>query len=405
MQTKRMRAVLKHAYENVPFYHKKFRSAGVRPSDIKTVEDLCKVPLTTKSEVQAASLDDLIATNINSKQCTRRLTSGSTGIPLTVVVNSRVVDFENALWLRAYFENGMKPWHKMVRIADPHNFPSAPRLYQRFGLMRTKYISIFDDSQTQFSAIEEYKPDVIRGYTTSIESLAQYCKDNAINMTPLIFTSAELLDQKARSTINSAFRTELFDLYVSVEFGLIAWECKEHLGYHINADGLILEFVQNGEVTAPGESGEVVCTNLFNNVMPLIRYCIGDVAVASDQQCLCGISLPLMRIVEGRTGDYLIALNGRKIPPIVFFPFPFDDVSDIRQFKIVQEQRDRLLILIVAKSNLDRVEKTFERAERNLKSVFGENMHVAFRIVEKIDRDPTGKLRKIVSNVKMDSPV
>jgi phenylacetate-CoA ligase len=406
LQNKKLATILKHAYENVPFYHERFRSAGLKPGDIRTVEDLRKLPFTSKSDVQAFS-SSFYANNVDKKKCTERLTSGSTGIPLTVAVDTDAINFENALWARSYFEDGMKPWHKMLRITDPHNFAPS-HWFHHLGLMRTKFVSVFDDNKKLLSVIEEYKPDIIRGYTSCVETFAMFCADNKLHTKPkLVFTSAELLDKKARKTIALAFGTEPFDMYVSVEFGPMAWECREHSGYHINADGLILEFVDNGEAVAPGERGEIVCTSLFNNVFPLIRYRIGDAGIRSDERCSCGVTLPLMKILEGRTGDYLIALDGRKVPPIVFFPFPFDDsdVTGIKQFKIIQERRDKLVIMIVARNSLGKTEEIFRKAERNLKSIFGENMQVTFRMVDKIQRDPTGKLRKIVSKVEMDDPV
>ena len=405
IQNKELRATLRYAYGSVPFYHQRFRSARLRPDDVRTIEDLNKIPLTSKSDVQR-SPDDFLAKTADRKKCVKRLTSGSTGIPLTVTVNPSVIAFENALWVRSYAENGMRPWHKMLRITDPRNFAPA-HLYQHLGLMRTKFVSVFDDNKKLLSTIEEFKPDIIRGYTSCVENFAMFCEDNKLHTKPkLIFTSAELLDKKARKTITSALGAELFDIYVSVEFGPMAWECCEHSGYHINADGLILEFVDHGEAVAPGERGEIVCTSLFNDIFPLIRYSIGDVAIPSDERCSCGVTLPLMKIVEGRTGDYLVALDGRKIPPIIFFPFPFDDadVNRLKQFKVIQEQRDKLLILIVANNHLGGTEDIFKRAEKNLRGVFGEHMQITFKMVEKIRRDSTGKLRKIVSKVKMDDP-
>src|SRR5208337_3418842 len=86
IQNKKLRAVLKHAYEHVPFYRRKFDEVGVRPEDIKSVEDLYKVPMTTKAEIQASPLNDVLANNINMKNCFKEVTSGSTGRPLTVFV-------------------------------------------------------------------------------------------------------------------------------------------------------------------------------------------------------------------------------------------------------------------------------------------------------------------------------
>ena len=400
-QNRKLRAIVRHAYENVPFYHRKFRAAGILPSNILSVEDLVKIPLTTKLEIQAAPLGDLIARGADWKHFVKRETSGSTGIPLNVIVDNNVVDYENALWGLAFFGNGMKPWHRMVRITDPRNFPASRRLHECLGLMRTDFVSVFDGVESQLSVIEEKKPDVVRGYTTCVENLARFGSDRLARIKPsMVFTSAELLDKRARDTINAAFRTELFDLYVCVEFGLVAWECREHSGYHINTDSLVVEFVKNSEVASFGERGEIVCTGLINKTMPLIRYDLGDVAVPSTERCKCGISLPLMKIVEGRRGDYLIATNGRMIPPIIFFPFPFDEVSGIRQFRVIQEKKDELVVeMVIREWGSTELKENLEKAEKNLKHVFGEDMRVDFNIVDKIERDPTGKLRKIVSHL------
>jgi len=136
MQRKKLRAIIKHAYENVPFYHKKFDSAGIRPDDVKSVADLSKFPVTTKSEIQVSSLEDIVARNIDVNRCIKRFTSGSTGIPLTIIVDKRAVDFEGAVWFRALFENGLRLWDRMAIISDPRSFPkkkkpcSAPRNYK-----------------------------------------------------------------------------------------------------------------------------------------------------------------------------------------------------------------------------------------------------------------------------------
>lgn len=404
-QIQMFRAITKHAYDNVPFYHAKFRAAGILPEDIKTEDDLKKIPVTTKSEIQMTSFADLIARNVDWKHYVKRETSGSTGIPLTVAVSNNAIDVENALWLRAYFEDGMKPWHKMARITDPRNFASSRRWFERLGFMQTKFISVFDEVEKQFSILEKYNPQVIRGYTTCVENLAHFCIEKSTKMdSPLVFTSAELLDRKARSAINSAFGNKLFDLYVCVEFGLIAWECRAHSGYHINTDGVFVEFARDGEIAGLGEEGTIICTGLFNEAMPLIRYCIGDIGTASNERCQCGVTLPLMKIVEGRTGDFLMTPSGRSIPPIIFFPFPFDDISDIRQFRVIQEQKDRLVIeLATRKMGSVQMIETLEKAEKNLKELFGENMRIDFKIVDKINRESSGKLKKIISHVKMNN--
>lgn len=403
MQRKRLRTIIKHAYENVPFYHRKFDMVGIKPDDVKSVEDLAKVPITTKTQVQEASLDSFIARNVNLNICVKRATSGSTGIPLTLVASRSAIDFELALTFRTYLEDGMKPWHKMARFTEQRNMQLRQHWLQRLGLIRIKYVSVFENIEKQFSIVRELKPDVIRGYSSCLELLARFCDDHGERVkTQTVFTGAELLDKGAREIINSVFGTELFDLYVSMEFGLISWECEAHAGYHINADSLVVEFIKNGESVRPGEKGSIVITSLFNPAMPLIRYNIGDVGIPSDESCSCGRTLPLMQLVEGRTGDYLTTLDGRIISPTVFFPYPFEDVTWIKQFRVIQENREKILFQIITKDGFKPVEDHLEAAKAKMKQLFGENMDISFQVVEKMQANSSGKLRKIVSHVPVN---
>jgi len=398
MQEKRLRAIIKHAYENVPFYHRKFDKAGIKPDDVKSVADLAKVPLTTKSEIQASSLEDIVARNVNMNRCVKRTTSGSTGMPLTVIINKEAMDFWEALWLRAYLENGLRLRDIMVVVGETRSFPRNRSWIQRLRVMRRKYVSILDEAERQLVLLKKYKPEVIRGFPSSLAILAMAYKQNADGVKPrLIFTIAELLDNGTRKLLSSVFKADILDNYASSEFSLSAWECREHMGYHMNVDSVIMEFVNNGEAVAPGERGEIICTGVVNQAMPLIRYRIGDVGIPIEEQCSCGRTLPLMKIVEGRTGDFLMAMDGRIIPPTVFFPYPFENYEGIRQFKVIQEKKDKLTIQLALKEGFDT--QVLEKAEKEIRRLFGEGMHVEFQILEKIHRDPSRKLRKVISRI------
>ena len=399
IQTKKLREIVWHAYWNVPFYHAKFREAGIKPEDVRTVEDLARIPTTTKSEMQAVPLKEMIARNVDVNKCLRNRTSGSTGIPLVILEDERAVSLQGATFLRAFFEDGLRLSDKKAVICDPRSFPKRKKWTQYLGIMRKEYLSIFDDAHKQLSFLENYAVDAIESYPSSLVILADLCRQWGHNVKPrVVFTLAEVLDRQTRKLISTAFECELFDYYGSTEFGLMAWECREYSGYHMNADSLIMEFLKDGEIAAPGERGEIVCTTLINHAMPLIRYRIGDIGVPVGEQCSCGITLPLMAIMEGREDDFLVATDGRIIPPTVFFPYPFKDFEGIRQFRVVQEKRDQLTIQIAAKENFLVNGKMLETAKMEIQKLFGENMQVDFRIVDKIDRDSSGKLRKVVSN-------
>jgi len=266
----------------------------------------------------------MVAGNLDLGSLRKRTTSGSTGVPLVTFVDGRVEDFDAAVWMRAFFEDGLRVRDRMAVIADPRSFPKKESVFQRLGLAKRKYISIFDSAQRQLALLKEFKPDVVKGYASSLFILAEEFEDLVSEIEPrLVFSGAEVLNVSSKKLISSRFGAELFDCYACSELGLLAWECKEHDGYHVNADSVLMEFVgECGDAVAFGERGRVVCTGLFNRVMPLIRYELDDVAVPVDGECACGISLPLVKFVEGRADDFLVAADGRLISPTVFFSIP-----------------------------------------------------------------------------------
>ena len=120
-----------------------------------------------------------------------------------------------------------------------------------------------------------------------------------------------------------------------MEFGTFAWECQEHNGYHMDIESLCVEFIKDGEKVSPEEKADIIVTGLFNFTMPLIRYKIGDSGSFSSDLCPCGRGLPLMKIVEGRTDDFLILPSGTLISPrnINFL----ENVKGISEYRIIQK--------------------------------------------------------------------
>ena len=398
VQSFHLKNLVKYSYENVAYYRKIFDEAGLEPRDVKDVSDIVKLPMTKKEDIQSGNLLDFIASDVDIGMCRKTTTSGSTGLPLSVYADRRSGLIDDASWVRAHLERGLNVWDKMALLQDPRYFPSSPSYLERLRILRRRYISIFDDRETQLSRLEEYAPDVIRSYPSSLMILVNI--NGEVEVDPrLIFTSGELLDDYTRDKISSCFHGDLLDNYSSNELSLIAWECKEHSGYHINADTMIVETVRDGEPVAPGERGEIVCTKLFNYAMPLLRYRLGDTGVLSEERCSCGNPLPLIKIVEGRTDDFLLTTDGRIISPLVFFPYPFDDYVGIKQFRVIQERRDRIVIQIVLKDGFEESSVDLPSVIEDVQSVFGKDMNVVFKFLGELGIDSSGKIRKILSRV------
>jgi len=133
LQNKKLRSMVKHAYENTEFYHYKFKNVGIHPDDIKTVKDLEKVPFTTKEELRQQKLESRVSKGLNLSQCFVTETSGSTGIPLKIVYDEAADDFSKAVNLRSHIENGLKLRSKWAVFGDPHHY-QKPRWFQKLNI-------------------------------------------------------------------------------------------------------------------------------------------------------------------------------------------------------------------------------------------------------------------------------
>ena len=399
LQDKKLRAILKHAYENVPFYHEKFDRAGVHPDDIKTVEDLPRLPMTTKQEVRENFPDKIVARGVNLKKCWLPHTSGSTGIPLTVAYDEVAEDFEKAVALRPNLSCGQGLFDKWIGFTDPRHI-GKKKWFQRFRLFNPVEFSLFEDINKQTSILKGTKPDIIGGYPSHLYLLAKSIKQEGIELNPkMIFTTAELLDAPTREYIQSAFNTVVYDQFGGVELGRTAWECPAHSGYHIDVEAVVMEFVRDGKQVSAGEEGEIFYTGLYNYAMPLIRYAVGDIGIPSDEKCPCGRGLPLMKIIEGRKDDFLVCSDGTIVSPITM-DLIVKNIMEIEQCRIVQERRDRIEVQITTDEGL--TDQRIRELEGSIKEVLGQDVTVQVQIVERLPVDKGGKLRKVISKVKID---
>jgi phenylacetate-CoA ligase len=214
----------------------------------------------------------------------------------------------------------------------------------------------------------------------------------------LVFSTAEVLDAPMRRQIEDYFQAPVFNFYGMMEFGAIAWECASHRGFHINIDALVLEIVRKETLARPGEKGRIVATGLHSYAMPFIRYDTEDVGILSRRRCPCGRGLPLLERLEGRCDDLISLANGTVLP--TSFSLFLRDLKGIRQYRVVQEEIDKLTVYLVlqAKAPSDLV----ERVKKQIRPWVGETMAIRVKIVDEIPPDPSGKLRAVISYVPVN---
>ena len=245
-------------------------------------------------------------------------------------------------------------------------------------------------------AIDRYRPRVIVAYVGPLVRLAQWLLDNGrkVHAPESIIGAAEALHEFQRDIVQRAFGCPAYNTYGCREVMLIASECEQRHGLHVNADHLVVEL--RDADGASGRGGEVVITDLFNYGMPLLRYVNGDMAVASDRRCVCGRGLPLLERVDGRVLDAIRTPAGHVLPG-EFFPHMLKDVVGVMRFQVVQTRLDRLELAIVRGEGFD--EGSLQYIRREVAKVLGDSVELVCHFVDDIPLTPSGKLRVTISRL------
>ena len=407
-QNEKVRKIIKYADVNSRFYHRKFRQARIRPDDVKTIEDLNKVPIVRKEEL-VKNLQEVVSKEFEVENLRSQRTSGSTGRPLYIYITQAEDEFRKAKHLRANIACGQKPWHKWVTITSPLHFAETPKLQRLIGLYAVTPLSVFDDVATQVSKIERLSPDILDGYSNSILLLAKEVEKRGLKTIKpkFLITGAELIAKSSREFIEDVFDASLYDQYASVELERMAWQCREKSEYHIDADSVVMQFVdEDGEEVAPGEEGEIVCTSLFNHAMPFIRYALDDIGVLSENtECACGRTFPLMKVVEGRKTSLLSLPGGRVLGPFAFMlaVWTFKHYDCIDLFRIIQKRKDLLVFRLKTKdcgSDEKKIEKELVTHLRRVLSISEDEVAFEIEFVDDIPLDKSGKFKIVVSELE-----
>lgn len=401
LREKSLRQLIKHAYENVPYYHKILKGEGLKPVDIKTVEDLTKLPVLSRDDVRR-NFKDLIARNYDQEKMTLASTGGTTGEPLQFYVPKDTGWGWGGFW-RGLHWYGVEMGDKWAMIwSHPFEQTVAVKLRTKViqVLQRNIFLSAFEMSEKQLNSfvykIKKFKPKYLIAYPSAAYILAEYIKQQGIDDARLqvVITTAEKLYDYQREAIKDAFDCGVFEYYGGGEVLSLAYECPEHYGLHITAENVIIEFLKDGKPTAPGERGSITVTDLHNYAMPFIRYENGDIGSFSNETCACGSGLPLMEPVEGRIVDTVVTKSGFISSPIlttVFKNLP------VKQYQIVQENEEEILIKIIKGDKYSQQDTDY--IVRTMQRYVGQAMKINVEFPDDIPTTKAGKRRVVISKV------
>lgn len=408
-QIKKLRQILKNAYENVPFYHRLFKSNGIYPDDIKNLKDLNKIPIVKKSILRKNPINELISTKFEFENLKKLTSGGSTGEPFSVYISNKEDAWRKAIYLRANIRCGQKPRDVWTCVIDSQYSNYTSKFQEILGVFHRRIVPITLDEQARFFEVIRINPDVLDGFPSALCSLAKQQEIRPELIQPkIIFGSGEIITENSINLLEKTFRASYFDQYGCTEIDRSAWQCPKHNGYHMDVDSVITQFVdENGEEVSSGEKGEIVYTSLFNYAFPIIRYNVEDVGVPINHECSCGIMLPMMKVIEGRSNDALILPDGQIFTPMAFIEElgAFKLEEEIEQYQIIQEKKN--LIRIILKKIDEKVDekKVESLLRKNLRqitdSLSNQNKDISFEInfKDRLIKTPRGKLKVVISKL------
>ncbi|WP_119292455.1 phenylacetate--CoA ligase family protein [Azohydromonas sediminis] len=407
LQLQRLRALLRHAGQHVPYYRDLFAHIGFVPADVQRLEDLQCLPFLTKplirEHTESLKADD-------ARSLARFNTGGSSGEPLIFFIGRERVSHDVAAKWRATRWWGVDIGDPEIVVwGSPIELGAQDHLRAwRDKLLRTELLPAFEMSDAKLDGfvrtIRVRRPKMLFGYPSALSHIARHAEQRGQRMDDLgicvAFCTSERLYDDQRAAIERVFGCKVANGYGGRDAGFIAHECPEG-GMHLTAEDLIVEIVgSDGRVLPAGEAGEIVVTHLATGEFPFIRYRTGDVAVLSKERCACGRGLPLLKEIQGRTTDFVVAADGTVMHGLALI-YVLRDEPAVQQFKIVQESLLRTRVQIVCHPGI--AEPDVDSIVAKLKARLGAGVEICVERVDSIAAERSGKYRYVVSHVARDT--
>lgn len=395
----RLRQVLRRAADT-KYYGAVLRDAGI---DLRAFEphDLQRLPLLDRQVIAKHGIDALLT--VDRAGLVKVMTSGSTGTPGSFL-RSRLEEADySARWWRVYAAYGCGMWDAQINLAivDKPERAGALTLLRRLGMLpRVERVASDAPPEQMLQRVRGINPPILTGYAGAIEVLADHVLSSGAKVHPprAVFCTAMEVTDRCLELAEKAFGAPAVDVYVTNEFGVIAWSCPVRRDLlHLNDDAFVIEVLdQDGRPAPDGTVGELVVTSLGLTAMPLIRYRMGDMAGRIAGQCECGRGLGLSTRVQGRTAHAIRLPNGSLLTTPILSSFFGRAMAHewVRAYQVREEPGRKLRFLINVRRPPSEGQRNalFDSVERGV----GKDFQVAFEEVDQIPGAPNGKRQFVV---------
>ena len=373
----KLRRLVRHAGTTVPLYRDLWRRAGVDLDEIRTVEDLVRLPTVTREQLQAAG-DGARSEVYRSGDLLCERTSGSSGRPLTLWMEPAHRDLRRSLFLRALAAAGYRPGRRLVLVREPGRELPAGLDWRQLAHDRPP--------EDLAEEILRLRPAIVYGWVSVLRLVAEALVDlpphgsgprgagsfaepsapsgrgpRALSSTSgdgrpalraSVLTTAEALDAAGRALLERAFGGRVHEVYGSTELGMVGWQCGRGDGFHLAEDVALLEAFDRRLDPAAGPR-PLIATNLELRAMPLVRYETGDViGPVVAQACRCGS--PRVRVTgfEGRLVDCLRLPSGRLVSPYRL-TLALEGLAGLARYRILQSAPARIEVTYQSAAGAD----------------------------------------------------
>lgn len=402
-QLHRLRWFLSQVAEHVPYYRSLFQELSFTPSKLDSLEDFAQLPLLTKTTIRQHSGE---MRSEQAAQLARFNTGGSSGEPLIFFLGKERVSHDVAAKWRATRWWGVDIGDPEIVVwGSPIELQTQDRLrLLRDGLLRSSLLPAFEMSQSKLDyyvqEIRARKPRMLFGYPSALSFIAKHAQSKGQPMDDLgikvAFVTSERLYDDQRGLIEQVFGCQVANGYGGRDAGFIAHEAPCG-GMHVTSEDIIVEIIDHdGNTLPPGEAGEIVVTHLATQDFPFVRYLTGDVGVLDKQLCTCGRGLPLLKEIQGRTTDFVVAQDGTVMHGLALI-YILRDMPELLSFKIIQENLEKVRVMVVCADKLS--EESVKKIMDGFRLRLGGGVEVEVDQVEEIKPEKSGKFRYVISHV------
>lgn len=411
IQSRRVRAMIQHAYRNVPFYREAMVELGLKPRDFQNAADLAKLPV-INARLYVDQTERFLARNFGHADGLTLHSSGTSGLPKNIRYDARALflSLANGYRHRTVFAHytGHLLGYRESHFSRPSTVSKfirgfyEERSWMPRGVDLTRQALSPGDRSLEETVedINQFRPDVLSGYGSYLGVLFReiHRRKLPLHRPKLISYGADLMPDADRLLIEQEFGVTVTSTYQSVEALRIGFFCEQRTGFHLSLDTVAVRVVDDdNRDVAPGETGHVIISNLTNRATVLLNYKLGDVVTRIDLPCPCGRTLPMIGTIRGRSDDVLRLADGRVMHGLVATEAMLA-VPNVRQFQVIQQTCDRFVLRAVGQPGADHALAATELANA-LRSKVGSTASVEVEWLDAIPPGPNGKVKSVISEV------